>query len=78
MLRRKDKGVGAGMARLVIAAGLVLVALAVVAAILAGISSARRTAVGAPDTLTGGSSLEKIAFFLLLALILYVSASGGA
>ena len=67
------------MARLALAAILVIVVVGAVAVFVAGLTSMRRTS-GAGHTFDvgEGSAMQKVSFFLLIALILYVSASGGA
>lgn len=67
------------MARLALAAIFVLVVVGLAAIFIAGLNSLRRTAgAGGPLDVTEGTAMQKVAFFLLIALILYVSASGGA
>jgi NADH:ubiquinone oxidoreductase subunit 6 (subunit J) len=67
------------MARLALAAILVIVVVGAVAVFMAGLTSMRR-AKGAGDAVDSreDSPMQKVSFFLLIALILYVSASGGA
>lgn len=67
------------MARLALAALLVLVIAGVVAVFAAGLYRISRTN-GATDIAnrSEGAVMQKAAFFLLVALILYVSISGGA
>ena len=66
------------MARLALAAVFVIVVVGFVAVFVAGLYSIRRAAgAGGTFDMTEGSAMQKVAFFLLLCLILYVSASGG-
>jgi hypothetical protein len=66
------------MARLALAALLVLAVVGVLATFVAGLVSIRRAAgAGGAFDLTEGSAMQKVAFFLLICLIVYVSASGG-
>jgi len=67
------------MARLVLAALMVLVLAGIVAVFVAGLYRLRQS--DGADTSQGraeGATLQNTAFFLLLVLILYVSVSGGA
>jgi Na+/H+ antiporter NhaC len=67
------------MARLALAAILVIVVVGAVAIFMAGLTSMRR-ARGAGNAVAQreDTAMQKVSFFLLIALILYVSASGGA
>lgn len=64
------------MARLVIA--LVIVAVAALAVLGLGAVVGRVAQEGARDARFGGESMQKLSFFVLMALILYVSVWGGA
>ena len=67
------------MARLALAAILVLVVVGMTTVFLAGLRSIRRSeGAGTALVVTEGSPMQKVSFFLLIALILYVSVSGGA
>ncbi len=67
------------MARLVLAAVIVLVIVAFIAVVVAGLYRIART--GGSDVLGAGgkaTGMQQVAFFLLMALILYVSVTGGS
>ena len=67
------------MVRLALAAVLVLLVIGVLSVFVAGVYRIARADV--PDAFDighKGSIMQKVAFFLLVALILYVSVSGGA
>lgn len=67
------------MARLVLATLLVIGALAVVAIFVAGLSRVlRETHAAGTGPRVEVTAMQKVAFFLLVALIMYVSVSGGA
>jgi Na+/H+ antiporter NhaC len=66
------------MARLALATIMVIVVVGAVAIFVAGLTSMRRTRGAGEADVREGSAMQKVSFFLLIALILYVSASGGA
>jgi hypothetical protein len=73
------KGARGTMARLALAAIFVLVVVGVAAVFLAGLRSIRQSqGTGGALVVTEGTPMQKVSFFLLIALIFYVSASGGA
>ncbi|MEM6826216.1 MAG: hypothetical protein AAGB18_02390 [Pseudomonadota bacterium] len=66
------------MVRLVLATGIVAAILAALAILVLGLWSSRRGASGQAGTMEDTSLMQKIAYALLVALILYAAIQGAA